>query len=149
MYNALYSRRKLEGGREKKVTTKWTVRAAICAMPYSRAGLKLIFSLCSFFSVSEFSNHLILCAYCLFDGPRHSARLSAGKESVRTKHTRLKFICFLKTSHLIFKNSIRVSINISTFCGTNPYVSLPKIISHWPMRCLKREPACLISASFC
>ena len=26
----------------------------------------------------------------------HSARLSAGKESVGTKHTRLKFICYLK-----------------------------------------------------
>ena len=75
--------------------------------------------------------------------------LSAGKVTVGGNQTRLKFMCFYKTSHLIFKISTRVSRNMSTFCLTNPDVCRPQIISPWPMRCLKREPACLISASFC
>ena len=75
--------------------------------------------------------------------------LSAGKVTVGENQTRLKFMCFYKTSHLILKISTRVSRNMSTFCLTNPDVCRPQIISPWPMRCLKREPACLISASFC
>ena len=75
--------------------------------------------------------------------------LSAGKVTVDGNQTMLKFICFYKTFHLIFKIFTRASKNISTFCWTNPDICRLKIISRWPMRCLKREPACLISASFC
>ena len=79
----------------------------------------------------------------------HCDFLSAGKVTVGGNQTMLKLICFYKTSHLNFKLSTRVSRNTSTFCLTNPDVCRPKFISCWQMRCLKREPACLISASFC
>ena len=86
---------------------------------------------------------------CEENKANHYDFLSGKKVSVGRNQTTLKFICFYKTSHLIFQNFTRVSRNKSNLCLTNPFVSRHKKISHWPMRCLKRELACLISASFC
>ena len=99
--------------------------------------------------VSTGIKYTILGSLSIRGHPLHYDFLSGRKVSVGRNQTTLKFTCFYKTSHLIFQNFTGVSRNISTLCMANPIVSRPKIISCRPMRCMKREPACLISASFC